>query len=52
VFKLGDLGLATPVSSSGSSVETLEEEGDSRYMSAELLDEGPKDLTKVSGRRW
>lgn len=48
-YKLGDFGLVTSVSAATGMGDCLNE-GDSRYMSAELLQDGPKDLTKVSQR--
>ena len=45
LFKLGDFGLVASVNSSDGWGDCLQE-GDSRYMSAELLQDGPKDLTK------
>lgn len=45
VYKLGDFGLVASVNSSDGLGDSLVE-GDSRYMSAELLQDGPKDLTK------
>lgn len=44
-YKLGDFGLVTCIGNGG--VGQYEEEGDTRYMSADLLLPGPKDLTKV-----
>lgn len=41
LYKLGDFGLA------GISTSMDVEEGDSRYMSKDILDEGQRDLTKV-----
>ena len=49
LYKLGDFGLAyasTKIGGQDASVPDVEE-GDSRYMSKDLLDSGPKDLTKV-----
>lgn len=48
-YKLGDFGLVTSVSAATGMGDCLNE-GDSRYMSAELLQDGPKDLTKVRAR--
>jgi serine/threonine protein kinase len=53
VYKLGDFGLAHAFSSTmrnGGQTDIISdvEEGDSRYMSKDLLDFGPKDLTKVN----
>jgi serine/threonine protein kinase len=53
VYKLGDFGLAHASSSTTRNGEQTDiisdvEEGDSRYMSKDLLDFGPKDLTKVN----
>ena len=45
LYKLGDFGLVASVNSSDGLGDCLQE-GDSRYMSAELLQDGPKDLTK------
>lgn len=44
-YKLGDFGLVTSVGSGGMGDCVVE--GDSRYMSPELLQDGRKDLTKV-----
>lgn len=45
-YKLGDFGLVTPVTVVGPGADV--EEGDSRYMSMELLnDDDHSDLTKV-----
>lgn len=49
-YKLGDFGLVTSVSVATGMGDCLNE-GDSRYMSAELLQDGPKDLTKVGESR-
>ena len=50
LYKIGDFGLANAWSRDGvKSAATPDiEEGDSRYMSRDLLDFTPKDLTKVS----
>jgi len=53
VYKLGDFGLAHAFSSTmrnGGQTDIISdvEEGDSRYMSKDLLAFGPKDLTKVN----
>ena len=52
LYKLGDFGLANAFSKNGvKSAATPDiEEGDSRYMSKDLLDFSPQDLTKV--RDW
>lgn len=48
LYKLGDFGMANAFTESGrkSSATPEIEEGDSRYMSKDLLDFSPKDLTK------
>lgn len=49
LYKLGDFGLAyasTKIGGQDAAIPDVEE-GDSRYMSKDLLDSGPKDLTKV-----
>lgn len=43
-YKLGDFGLVTYINTGCADIL---EEGDSKYMSSELLNDGPKDLTKV-----
>ena len=50
LYKLGDFGLAGAFTKDGGKDAAAPdiEEGDSRYMSKDLLD-NPKDLTKVSG---
>ena len=51
LYKLGDFGLANAFTTNGEVTSAAEiEEGDSRYMSKDLLDTSPKDLTKASGR--
>lgn len=48
LYKLGDFGLAHVSTKIGEDATIPDvEEGDSRYMSKDLLDSGPKDLTKV-----
>lgn len=49
LYKLGDFGLANASTKIGGQDATIPdiEEGDSRYMSKDLLESGPKDLTKV-----
>ncbi|KAL7435433.1 hypothetical protein ACHAXH_005443, partial [Discostella pseudostelligera] len=47
LFKLGDFGLANAFTANGGITSVTDiEEGDSRYMSKDLLDNSPKDLTK------
>ena len=50
IYKLGDFGLANVFTQDGERSAGVPdiEEGDSRYMSKDLLDFNPKDLTKVS----
>lgn len=47
LYKLGDFGLANAFSKNDGNSSPDIEEGDSRYMSKDLLDFNPKDLTKV-----
>jgi hypothetical protein len=48
LFKLGDFGLANAFTANGGITSVTDiEEGDSRYMSKDLLDNSPKDLSKV-----
>lgn len=49
LYKLGDFGLANVFSKNDGNSAPDIEEGDSRYMSKDLLDFNPKDLTKVCG---
>ncbi|KAL3758861.1 hypothetical protein ACHAWU_003133 [Discostella pseudostelligera] len=47
LYKLGDFGLANAFTTNGGITSVADiEEGDSRYMSKDLLDNSPKDLTK------
>ena len=46
LFKLGDFGLANVFQKNAAAATPDIEEGDSRYMSKDLLDFQPKDLTK------
>lgn len=48
-YKLGDFGLVAFIGNGSESLSA--DEGDTRYMSADLLLTGPKDLTKVR-RSW
>lgn len=49
LYKLGDFGLANVFMTNGGNPSVADvEEGDSRYMSKDLLDISPKDLTKVN----
>jgi hypothetical protein len=49
LYKLGDFGLANAFTTNGGITSVADiEEGDSRYMSKDLLDSSQKDLTKVS----
>ncbi len=51
LYKLGDFGLANAFTMNGEVPSAADiEEGDSRYMSKDLLDSSHKDLTKVSER--
>ena len=51
LYKLGDFGLANAFTMNGEVPSVADiEEGDSRYMSKDLLDSSHKDLTKVSER--
>ncbi len=50
-YKLGDFGLVNAFTTNGEVPSVADiEEGDSRYMSKDLLDSSPKDVTKVSER--
>lgn len=54
LYKLGDFGLANAFTTNGEITSAADiEEGDSRYMSKDLLESNrPKDLTKVSGSQF
>ena len=54
LYKLGDFGLANAFTTNGEITSVADiEEGDSRYMSKDLLESNrPKDLTKVCGAQF